>query len=76
MSHFKKRVPIAEFQLPYGKYAGWKLGNLYYQDKEYLGWVSKNFEQGNSVGSRVRDFLKEMGELEKLIPQEQLDLTF
>lgn len=67
-----KRVPIEQFQMPYGKYKGQRLGDLYYSDKKYLLWVSDNFDVGNTIGDRVREFLGKMNNLEEDIGQGQL----
>lgn len=71
-----QRVPIEEFQMPYGRYSGVKLGDLYYKDKAYLQWCQKNFPATEGVGKRIHEFMDKMNVLEKEVNQPELDLLF
>lgn len=67
----KQRVPIEQFKMPFGKYQGQKLADIYYKDKEYLEWCAEKFEPGNNVGERVREFLDKMAGYDRAIEAEE-----
>ena len=68
----RERVPIFEFEMPYGKYKGFKLGDLWYQDMDYMIWSAKNLQ--DTVGKRIREFIDKMRELDRLAGSTNADI--
>lgn len=47
-----------EFEMPFGKYKGYTLGNIVAMDREYVNWMLKNITS-NSIVDRLVDVLED-----------------
>jgi len=59
-----QRLPITEFTMPYGKYRGLTLPEIYQHDPQYLKWAAKKWN--NTIGNRCKEYLESLKTNKKL----------
>jgi uncharacterized protein (DUF3820 family) len=52
------------FEMPFGKYKGMSLGEIYAENKGYLEWVLQEFDRGSEIYAQVENFMDEVEEQE------------